>query len=271
MNGVKWIKLSTDIFDNRKIKQIESLPEGDTMIVIWLKLLILASDVNDNGFVYFTRDIPYTDQLLATQFGKPLPVIQLSLETFRRFGMIEKIDDIIKVSNWDRYQNGDFLSEIREYNREAKRRSRERQKALPASKKVNDEVKDKVNKKVNDKSMTNLDSQGQDIDIDIDKDIEREIDKEKEKTRTGERFAPPTLEEVSAYCRERCNAVNAADFIDYYESIGWMVGRNKMRDWRAAVRRWERDSKRRREDPAKKSFETDEFFNAAVARGRGNR
>ena len=61
MAEVKWVKIVTDIFDNRKIKQIESLPEGDTIIVIWFKLLCLAGTINDNGNVYITQEIPYTD------------------------------------------------------------------------------------------------------------------------------------------------------------------------------------------------------------------
>lgn len=55
------------------------------------------------------------------------------------------------------------------------------------------------------------------------------------------RFVPPTVEEVAAYCRERGNAVDARTWHDFYASKGWMVGRNKMRDWRACVRTWERD------------------------------
>lgn len=63
---------------------------------------------------------------------------------------------------------------------------------------------------------------------------------------TGERaharFTPPTVEEVQAYCRERKNSVDAQKFVDHYSANGWLVGRNKMRDWRAAVRTWERSS-----------------------------
>ena len=52
MSEIKWIKLQTDIFDNRKIKQLERLPDGDTLIVIWLKILVLAGSVNVGGLVY---------------------------------------------------------------------------------------------------------------------------------------------------------------------------------------------------------------------------
>ena len=88
MADVKWIKLSTEIFDNRKIRQIECLPDGDGIIVVWVKLLCLAGNINDNGMVYFTKDIPYTDQMLAMQFNRPLPLIQLAMATFQKFGMI---------------------------------------------------------------------------------------------------------------------------------------------------------------------------------------
>ena len=63
----------------------------------------------------------------------------------------------------------------------------------------------------------------------------------KEKTPTS-RFIPPTLEEVTAYCDERNNLVNPESFINFYESKGWMVGKNKMKDWKAAVRTWEKEA-----------------------------
>lgn len=125
MEEVKWIRLSTGLFDNRKIRQIEQLPDGDTIIIIWLKLLILAGEVNDGGLVYFTRDIPFTEQLLSTEFGRPLPVVQLALKTFVSFGMIEIVDELIRVTNWERYQSVEGLERIREQNRIRKQRQRD--------------------------------------------------------------------------------------------------------------------------------------------------
>lgn len=60
--------------------------------------------------------------------------------------------------------------------------------------------------------------------------------------RTGKRFAPPTLEQVKEYCAERGNKVDAQRFIDYYSANGWKVGKNAMKDWKAAVRTWERNN-----------------------------
>lgn len=234
---IKWIKLAANLFDNRKIRQIESLPDGDTLIVIWLKLLTLAGQTNDGGCVYFTPDIPYTDQLLATQFNRPLPTIQLALRTFEQFHMITIIDDLIKVTNWERYQSVDKMTEIREYNRLAQQRSREKRRLLLD---------------VNDKSMTGQPSQDTDIDIDIDKDIDKE--KSIEKSR---RFVPPSVEDVRSYCIERRNNVDAGQFWDFYQAKGWMVGKNHMKDWRAAVRTWEKN-KRTGANGIKLSNETDD-------------
>lgn len=131
MAEVKWIKLSTSIFDNRKIRQIESLPDGDAIIVIWVKLLCLAGEINDSGMVYFTREIPYTDQMLSQQFNRPLTTIQMALSTFQQFGMIELIDNILHITNWEKYQNVEGMEKIREQNRLRKQRQREKQKMLP--------------------------------------------------------------------------------------------------------------------------------------------
>lgn len=64
-----------------------------------------------------------------------------------------------------------------------------------------------------------------------------ELPGEKKQTR----FTPPTVEEVRAYCRERGNSVNPETFVDFYTGKGWMVGKNKMKDWKAAVRTWEKN------------------------------
>lgn len=77
-------------------------------------------------------------------------------------------------------------------------------------------------------------------------------------------FTPPTFDEVSAYCRERQNSVDPEKFIDFYQSKGWMVGRNRMKDWKAAVRTWEKRSK---ENSNQKSQELDSFYAMAAEFG----
>ena len=128
MADIKWIKIATDIFNNKKISLIESMPEGDSIIVIWFKLLMLAGTVNDDGNVYLTKDIPYTEQMLATLFNRPIPIIQLALTTFEKFEMIEIVNDIIHVSNWQKYQNVEGMDRIREQTRLRVSKYREQKK-----------------------------------------------------------------------------------------------------------------------------------------------
>jgi hypothetical protein len=77
-----------------------------------------------------------------------------------------------------------------------------------------------------------------------------ELGKSESNNNAQKRFTPPTLDEVKAYCIERNNNVDAERFIDYYTSNGWKVGKNSMKDWKAAVRTWEKSSKER---PVKQS------------------
>ena len=87
-----------------------------------------------------------------------------------------------------------------------------------------------------------------------DKDKDNDNDNDNDKKGNGARearFTPPSVEEVAAYCRERGNGVDASRFVDFYSSKGWMVGKSKMKDWKAAVRNWERSSDAKA-TPAKK-------------------
>lgn len=158
MSDVRWIKIYTNMFDNRKIKQIEKLPEGNALLVTWLKLLTLAGNVNDSGFVYFTKDIPYTDQMLATEFDMPLSTIQLALNVFKQYEMIDITDDLLKISNWEKYQNVEGMEKIREQNRIRQKRWYDRQKEIECN--VTPNVIPNV-------TVT----QPNDTDIDIEKDI----------------------------------------------------------------------------------------------------
>lgn len=125
---VKWIKLATGLPDNRKIKQIRRLPEGDTIALMWVFLMCLAGETNDEGMVYFTPEIPFTEEMLADQFGIDINTIRLGLATFQRFGMVEIVDNIICLSHWEKWQAVDGLAVIREQTRKRVAKHREKQK-----------------------------------------------------------------------------------------------------------------------------------------------
>ena len=161
MADVKWIKLATNIFDNRKIRQIETLPDGNAVIVLWLKLLCLAGSINDSGAIYFTKEIPYTEQMMAAQFNMPLSTVQLALRTFEQFGMIEVEDNILFVANWEKHQNVEGMERIREQNRLRQKRWYDNKKALQ-------EPNEKPNVSLTQPNAT---------DIDKDKEEDKERDK----------------------------------------------------------------------------------------------
>ena len=118
MADVKWIKITTDIFDDEKILLIESMPDADALIVIWFKLLCMAGKQNNSGVFLIHDRIPYTDEMLATIFRRPLNTVRMALEVFEKFGMIETVNGIITIPNWDKHQSLDALEKKREYQRE---------------------------------------------------------------------------------------------------------------------------------------------------------
>lgn len=258
MGEIKWIKLSTDIFNNRKIRQIECMPDGDTIIVIWFKILALAGEINDSGQVYLTKEIPYTEQLLATQFNRPIATVRLALQTFQQFGMIEIIDNLILVSNWEKYQNIEGMERVREQTRLRVARCRENKRLAECNATSN---------------ATSRYCNAGEEEKEEDKEY-KERDKEKEKT--AKRFSPPTVEQVREYCKERNNSVDAERFVSFYQAKGWLVGKSPMKDWKAAVRNWERpgDEGRGRSvhhDNIPPTYDIDEFYNKALERSYGRK
>lgn len=116
--GRPWIKLSTGIFDDEKIKLIELLPEGDSLLIIWLKLLCFAGKTDNDGVFRLTEKIPYNEEMLAGIFGRKLTTVRTALKVFQDYGMLEIIDGAYALSNWVKYQNeSDAISKSKEKNR----------------------------------------------------------------------------------------------------------------------------------------------------------
>ncbi|WP_409229167.1 phage replisome organizer N-terminal domain-containing protein [Gudongella sp. SC589] len=129
MSDVKWIKITTNMFEDEKIDFIESLPESDAILVIWIKLLTLAGKANANGFIFLTEQIPYTDEMLSHKFRRPLSTVKLALNTFKKLEMIDYTNDgFLRLTNWDKHQNIEGLEKIRTQNRIRKQRQREKEK-----------------------------------------------------------------------------------------------------------------------------------------------
>lgn len=130
MADVKWIKIVTDVFDDEKVLLIETLPEADSIIVIWFKLLCLAGKQNNSGVFLMNDKIPYTEKMLATIFRRKESTVQLALRTFQDFGMIEIVDGVITIPNWEKHQNLQKLELAREQTRKRVAKHRAGQKLL---------------------------------------------------------------------------------------------------------------------------------------------
>ena len=128
MADVKWIKITTDIFDDEKVLMIESMPSADSIIVIWFKLLTFAGKQNNDGVFLMSNRIAYTDEMLASIFRRDVNTIRLALKTFEQFGMIEIIDNVITIPNWNKHQTLDAYEKKKERDRlyQAERRANQR-------------------------------------------------------------------------------------------------------------------------------------------------
>ena len=131
MAGVRWVKVTTDMFDNRKIKHLRKLPEGNNIVLIWVMLLTMAGRCNAGGMIFLTENIPYTIKMLADELDFEESTVQLALQALESFNMIVTNQSFFSIAGWDEYQNTEGMDKIRESKRLAQARWRAKQKALP--------------------------------------------------------------------------------------------------------------------------------------------
>lgn len=128
MAEVKWVKLTTDMFDNRKIKHLRRLPEGNNIVLIWVMLLTMAGRCNSGGMIFLTENIPYTLKMLADELDFEENTVSLALQALEQLDMIVTDNGVFTIAGWEEYQNIEGMDKIREQNRERKRLQRARQK-----------------------------------------------------------------------------------------------------------------------------------------------
>ena len=209
-----WLKLKRDFFKRHDIRIIEEMPNGKEYLLFYLKLLV--ESIDHEGELRFSDTIPYNEQMLSVITNTNIDVVRSAMKLFVELKMIEVQDD---ATIYMAEVNKMIGSAVDNDNANRQRRFREKQKqiALPSR-------YDCVTENNESKS------------------IEKEIDKDKELdgNKPQKRFTKPTLEEVQAYCLERGKGVDAQKWVDYYSANSWKVGKNPMKDWKAAVRTWER-------------------------------
>lgn len=163
MADVKWIKITTDMFDNRKIKHLRRLPDGNNIVLIWVMLLTMAGRCNSNGMIFLTENIPYTPKMLADELDFEENTVQLALQALEKLGMIVSDNGFFSIAGWEEHQNIEGMEKIREQNRIRKQRQREKEKQLPVNNHVmsrdshateEDKIRDKEIKKNKEESIT---------------------------------------------------------------------------------------------------------------------
>ena len=128
---MKWVKITTDMFDNRKIKHLRKLPDGNNIVLIWVMLLTMAGRCNAGGMIFLTENIPYTPKMLADELGFEENTVKLALQALEQFNMIVMDQGYFSIAGWNEYQNIEGMEKIREQNRLRKAKQRARKKELP--------------------------------------------------------------------------------------------------------------------------------------------
>lgn len=170
-NEVKWIKIATGIFDDEAFQIIDDLPECDAIELIWFKLLILAGKQNNHGLFLYKDTMAYTDEMLASIFHRPINTVRLAMETFVKLRMVEQIDDVYAIPNWDKYQSLDSLESKKERDKEYSKKYREKQKLLLEEKKssdsrlTSDEPSYSISYSISNSDSLSLNNSNKDIDI----------------------------------------------------------------------------------------------------------
>jgi len=167
------------MFEDEKIRLIESLPDADTLLIIWIKLLSQAGRTNANGYIFLSENIPFTEEMLSTLFNRPIATVRLALQTFKQFGMIDVTNDqYICISNWEKHQNIDGLERVKQLNAERNKKYRERKKQQQLALENKGEESDAC--------VTSRDET--DIEEDKELDIDKERDKKKKEKTSRHKF-----------------------------------------------------------------------------------
>lgn len=197
MCDVQWIKLSTDIFSNRKIKQLQYIPNGDTIFFVWIRLLVLAAETNDGGQIYLIKGKPYSKNQLAAVVERSTEVVAEAINVFQDFDMITLDNGIISIKNWEKYQNVDGMEIIREQTRNRVRKHREKMNDIKRNATVTQDVTLHETLRSVTSNVTVTQCNATDKELDKERDIEYTKEKvKKEKDETGTALKRRSVREI---------------------------------------------------------------------------
>lgn len=126
MSDAKWIKLNIDMFDKWQIKELRSLPDGDTAVIVYMYLLMQAVRSNQGGVLVFNEHIPITNTSIANQLGIKERTVEMAIQALIKLELLTDIDGVLKIVEMEKFQYTDPMEVIRAKDRERKRLAREK-------------------------------------------------------------------------------------------------------------------------------------------------
>lgn len=214
-----WLKLKDDYFTSPKIRKLRKIAGGDTLTIIYLKMQLLT--VKSEGTYEYQHIENSLVEELALILDEDIDNVKLTLAFLQAQDLVSFNEESNELSLYEAM--GNIGSECESAERVRLYRERDKERKLL-------QCNDSVTQVKPSSNISNSTSQSKSL-----------IEEETSSKCTNKRFVKPTLEEVQEYCKERNNNIDAQYFIDYYESNGWKVGKNAMKDWKAAVRTWEKN------------------------------
>ena len=216
-----WLKLDRNFFKRHDIRVIESMDNGKDYVLFYLKLLV--ESIDHEGQLRFSETIPYDEKMLATITNMNIDIVRSAIKIFTELHLMEVFDDKTIYL----FETQKMLGEATSTHRVKAFRERQKQLQIIEERNVNETLHKR-------KSETHIE-----IEKEIEKDLKEKDKKEKTVAKRSPSFIKPTREEIFNYCKERKNNIDPSQFYDFYEAKNWMIGKNKMKDWKAAVRTWE--------------------------------
>ncbi len=254
-----WLKLDEHFFKSNSMKILRRMSDGYRFMIMYIEIMLMA--INTEGKLYVSEGVPFDMETLSLVLDMEYELVEKAISVFLKFGMLKKEEDTYVIPDFDSIVGSETADARRK--REDKRKSTEIFR-----------------------------NNSTDTEINTEKDIEKDIDSEKE-TEADEKacgistqstpsekndfnFIAPEYEEVERYAFQRGEIEMANKFYNHYSAVGWMMGKTPIKDWRAAFRKWEQTEKKAAFDPPKShnkkednSFDTDDFFEAALIKSYG--
>jgi predicted phage replisome organizer len=241
------------MFDNRKIKHLRRLPEGDSIVLIWVMLLTMAGRCNSNGMIFLTENIPYTPKMLADELDFEENTVTLALKALEEFNMIVTDGRFFSIAGWEQYQNIEGMEKIREQNRLRQAKYKQKQKLLQGN--VTDNV---------------IVTEGNGTDIDIEEEKDSELDNKKNnKKEIRHKYGEYENVLLSDSDFEKLKSEFPSDYTARIENLSSYIASTgkSYKNHLATIRNWARKENTGKENkPRYGSFDVNDAFKKALNR-----